>query len=67
MTVLLTVLVVAAVILLIVKRRQLMREIRKEKILAWQYNGAFLSPMMLVVYASCIGDMALFMLMLFIA
>lgn len=57
----------AAVILLIVKRKRVMEEFKKEKILAWQYNAAFLSPMMLIVYASCIGDMALFMLMVLFA
>lgn len=57
----------AALILLIVKRRQVMETIRKDIIQPWQYNAAFLSPVMLVVYASCIGDMALFMLMMFMA
>ena len=57
----------AAIVLLIVKRRQVMETIRKDIIEPWQYNAAFLSPMMLIVYASCIGDMALFMLMLMIA
>jgi hypothetical protein len=57
----------AAVILLIVKRERVAEEFKKEKILAWQYNGAFLSPMILVVIAACVADMALFVLMIFIA
>jgi hypothetical protein len=57
----------AAVILLIVKRRQVVETIRKDVIQPWQYNAAFLSPMILVVIASCVADMALFVLMIFIA
>jgi len=57
----------AAIILLIVKRRQVMESIRKDIIQPWQYNGAFLSPMLLVVTAFCVGDMALFMLMVLLA
>ena len=58
---------IAALILLIVKRRQVMESIRKDIIQPWQYNAAFLSPMILVVIASCVADMALFVLMLMIA
>lgn len=56
-----------AVVLLIVKRRQVVDTVRKDVIRPWQYNGAFLSPMLLVVIGSCVADMALFMLMMLIA
>lgn len=64
---LMAVFAVTAVVLLIVKRRQVMAAIRKDPIMPWQYNGAFLSPVLLVLVGSCVVDMALFVLMVLIA
>lgn len=58
---------VAALILLILKRRQVMAAVKKDIIQPWQYNGAFLSPLLLAVYGSCLLDMLLFMGMLLLA
>ena len=56
-----------AAVLLIVKRRQLVTHLKKDPIMPWQFNGAFLSPLLLVLVGSCVGDMLLFMLMVAIA
>ena len=58
---------IAAAVLLIVKRRQLVAHLKKDPIMPWQFNGAFLSPLLLVLVGSCVGDMLLFMLMVAIA
>ena len=54
----------AAIVLLVIKRRQVVAAVKKEIIEPWQYNGAFLSPLLLVVYGSCLLDILLFMGML---
>ena len=51
---------VAAILLLVVKRRQVAEAIRRDVIQPWQYNGAFLSPLLLVCIAFCVFDMILF-------
>ena len=58
---------IVAAVMLIVKRRQLVAHLKKDSIQPWQYNGAFLSPLLLVLVGSCVGDMLLFMLMVMIA
>lgn len=58
---------IVAAVLLIVKRRQLVAHLKKDPIMPWQFNGAFLSPLLLVLVGSCVGDMLLFMLMVAIA
>ena len=57
----------AAVVLLIVKRRQVMDAIWKDPIMPWQYNGAFLSPVLLILVGTCVVDMVLFVGMIMIS
>ena len=51
---------VLAAVMLILKRKQVFATLRKEHIQSWQYNGAFLSPLVLILIGSCVVDMALF-------
>lgn len=57
----------AAVIILLVKHRQVVASIRKDPIQPWQYDGAFTSPMLLVLIGSCVLDMILFMGLMFMS
>lgn len=57
----------AAVIILLVKHRQVIASIREDPIQPWQYDGAFTSPMLLVLIGSCVLDMILFLVMMFIS
>ena len=57
---LLGVFAIVAILMMVIKRRQLMAALKKDPIQPWQYNGAFLSPMVLILIGSCVVDMALF-------
>lgn len=56
----------AAVIILLVNHRQVIASIREDPIQPWQYDGAFTSPMLLVLIGSCVLDMFLFMGLMFL-
>ena len=56
----------AAVIILLVNHRQVIASIREDPIPPWQYDGAFTSPMLLVLIGSCVLDMFLFMGLMFL-
>ena len=57
----------AAVIILLVKHRQVIASIQEDPIQSWQYDGAFTSPMLLVLIGSCVLDMILFLVMMFLS
>ena len=59
-------LALVAAVILIVKRRQVFAFFKKDPIQPWQYNAAFLSPLVLILIGSCVVDMVLFMLMVLI-
>ena len=63
---LLVVFALTAAILLIVKRRQVLTYLKEDRIQPWQYNGAFLSPVLLVLVAVCVMDMVAFIGMILI-
>lgn len=63
---LLVVFALTAAILLIVKRRQVLTYLKEDRIQPWQYNGAFLSPVLLVLVAVCVMDMVSFIGMMLI-
>jgi membrane protease YdiL (CAAX protease family) len=58
---LLVVFALTAAILLIVKRWQVLTYLKEDRIQPWQYNGAFLSPVLLVLVAVCVMDMVSFL------
>lgn len=64
---LLVVFALTAAILLIVKRRQVLTYLKEDRIQPWQYNGAFLSPVLLILVGVCLFDMVSFISMMLIA
>ena len=64
---LLAVFAIVAAVILIVKRHGVLGWLKKDAIQPWQYNAAFLSPLVLILVGSCVADMVLFMLMVLIA
>ena len=56
-----------AVVLLLVKHRQVVDAVRKDPIQPWQYDGAFTSPMLLVLIGFCVVDMVVFLGMMILS